>query len=321
VFGTRARVLAVLGGALLLAACGSGQEAASSGGMIKIVAGVAATGSSTALQIGADKGFFKEQGIDLTIGRAATGAGAITQVINGQQQVALGGISPVVTAAASNIPVMLVSGSVTDSSSPAGTINQTIVRGDSPIRSFADLAGKTVAVNSVKCCWEFWIREAVAKNGGDPSAVKVVQLPFPDQVTALKGGSVDAISTTQPYATELRGQGFRDIGDSPAVAFDNPTNGNTLYYMSKQFIAENPGIVDKWRSALQKSSDYANAHPDEVRAKIVEQTKADAKLIAEAPLPVYSAVVDKATIEKEAQFAVKYGVIKQAPDYASFVAP
>ena len=38
-------------------------------------------------------------------------------------------------------------------------------------------------------------------------------------------------------------------------------------------------------------------------------------------LPVYSAVVDKATIEKEAQFAVKYGVIKQAPDYASFVAP
>lgn len=320
---TRPRVVLLLAGILLLAACGGGgeQPGAAADGTVKIVAGVAATGSSTALQLGLDKGFFAEEGIDLEVGKAATGAAAISQIINGQQQVGLGGISPVVTAAASGIPVMLVSGSVTDRESPEGTINQTLVRGDSPIRSFGDLAGKTVAVNSVKCCWEFWIREAAAKNGVDPNSLNLVQMPFPDQVTALKQGSVDAISTTQPYATELRQQGFRDIGDSPALAFDNPNNANTLYYMSKAFVEQNPGIVEKWRRALQKSSDYANAHPDETRAKIVEQTKADPALITAAPLPFYTADIDRGTIEKEAEFAVKYGVIPQAPEYSSFVAP
>ena len=327
-FSTRAKAVALLlGGAVLLAACGGGNDAAAGSGgaaadgKIKMVAGVAATGSSTALQLGLEHGFFAEEGIDLEIGKAATGAGAITQIINGQQQVALGGISPVVTAVASNIPVQLVAGSVTDRPSPEGTINQTLVRGDSSIRSFADLTGKTVAVNSVKCCWEFWMREAVSRSGVDPASLKLVQMPFPDQVSALKQGSVDAISTTQPYATELRQQGFRDIGDSPAVAFDNPNNANTLYYMSKQFIAANPGIVDKFRRALQKSSDYANAHPDETRAKIVTQTSANADLIKAAPLPFYTAEIDRATIEKEAQFAVKYGVIQKAPDLSALVAP
>jgi NitT/TauT family transport system substrate-binding protein len=315
-----ARAASLLSAALLLAACGGGgSSGAAEDGTVKIVAGVAATASSAALHIGLEKGFFAEERIDLEIGRAATGAAAITQVINGQQQVALGGISPVVTAVASNIPVVLVSGAVADRDSPDGTINQTIVTGDSPIRSFADLSGRTVAVNSLKCCWEFWIREAVAKSGGDPNSVNLVQLPFPDQVTALRQGTVDAISTVQPYATQLRQEGFRDIGDSPAVAFDNPNNANTLFYMARSFVEENPDIVQRWRRALQKSSDYANEHPDETRAKIVEQTSVDAELIRIAPLPLYTAEIDVDSVAKEAQFAVKYGVIPTAPDISQLV--
>jgi NitT/TauT family transport system substrate-binding protein len=327
VFRTRTKaVFAISGLALLVAACGgAGGETAAAGtgadGLVTITAGVAASQSSTALLMGQSKGFFKEEGIDLKIGKAATGAGAITQLINGQQQAALGGISPVVTAVASNIPVQIVSGAVNDKPSPDGTQYQTMVPGDSPVKSFKDLAGKTVAVNSLKCCWEFWMREAVQKDGGDPNALRPVQLSFPDQITALKQGKVDAISTAQPYATELRQQGFRDVGDSPASAFDNPNNGNTVFYMAKSFVADHPGIVDKWRRALQKSSDYANAHPDEVRATIIKQTSANPDLVASAPLPEYTAKIDQGTVEKEVQFAVKYGVIKQAPAYTSLVVP
>ena len=327
---TRTKAIsALLPVAVLLAACGDstgadGDNAAGAGatsGSVKITVGVAASQSSTALLLGLAKGYFAEEGIDLTVGKSANSAAAIPQLINGQQQAALGSISPIIAAAASKIPVMIVSGAVADKPSAAGTQYQTIVAGDSGIKSFKDLAGKSVAVNSLKCCWEFWMREAVAKDGGDANALKMVQLSFPDQVTALKQGRVDAISTAQPYATELRQQGFRDIGDSPAAAFDNPNNGNTVYYMAKSFIDDHPGIVEKWRAALQKSSDYANAHPDETRAQIIKQTSADAELVKSAPLPEYTAQIDKPTIEKEAQFAVKYGVIKSAPDYSSFVAP
>jgi NitT/TauT family transport system substrate-binding protein len=312
----------------LVTACGGGSGASAqssgSGGSDKpvaITAGVAASQSSTALILGEKQGFFKEQGINLTIGQAPTGAAAITQLINGQQQVGLGGISPVITAAAGGIPIQIVSGAVNDREDPAGTQYQTMVAGNSSIKTFADLAGKTVAVNSLKCCWEFWIREAVKHAGGNPDSLKLVQLPFADAVSALKQGQVDAISTLQPFATSLRQQGFRDIGDSPAVAYGNPNNGNTDFYMSKQFIQQNPGIVKRWRTALQKSADYANAHPDETRAQIVEKTGADAALVKSAPLPKYTAEVDRKAVEKEAGFLVKYGVIDKAPDIDTLVAP
>jgi NitT/TauT family transport system substrate-binding protein len=164
------------------------------------------------------------------------------------------------------------------------------------------------------------MREAISKDGGNPDTTKFVELHFADAVTALKQGKVDAISTAQPYATQLRQQGFRDIGDSAAIAFGNPEADNTDYYMSKQFVDQHPGIVKRWQTALQKASDYANAHPDETRAKIVEQTKIDPALAAAAPLPKYTAQVDQPTIQKEASFLVKYGVIQKAPDVKSLVA-
>jgi len=288
---------------------------------VSMVAGVAASQSSTALLLGIEQGFFEDEGIDLTVDYAATGAAAIPQVLNGQQQVALGGISAAVTAVSQDIPVIIVSGSVNDREDPEGTQYQTLVPADSDVQSFADLSGRTVAVNSLQCCWEFWIREAVEKDGGDPSSLNLVQLPFADAVTALREGEVDAISTVQPFATGLRQDGFRDIGDSPAIAYDDPDNGNTVFYMAQSFIDENPGIVERWRTALQRSADYANSDAEATRAQIVEQTGTDAALIGDAPLPQYSAEVDRDAVEKEAGFLVKYGVIDEAPPLSELIAP
>ena len=321
---------AVLTGMLLIlplvAACGGGpteggQGTGTPGGeKVKITAGVAASQSSTALILGAKHGFFEEEGIELTIDDSATGAGGVPQLINGQQQAVLGGISGAITAVAAKIPVAIVSGSVNDREDPAGTQYQTIVPAGSDIQSFADLSGKTVAVNSLKCCWELWIREAIARDGGDQSSVNLVQLRFADAVTALREGKVDAISTVQPFATALRQEGYRDIGDSPAIAYGNPDNGNTVFYMSKQFIEQNPGIVERWRKALQRSADYANSHPEETRAQIIEKTGANAALVQSAPLPQYSAEIDREAVKKEAELLVKYGVIKEAPSLDSLIA-
>ena len=288
---------------------------------VAIKAGVAASQSSAALLLGVKQGFFKDEGIDVTTDFSATGAGGIPQLINGQLQTVLGGISGSIAAASEGIGIAIVSGSVNDREDPAGTQYQTIVSPNSSIKSFADLSGKTIAVNSLLCCWDFWVREAVEKDGGDSSSLKLVQLSFPDAVTALQQGNVDAISTVQPFATQLRQEGFRDIGDSPAAAYDDPNNGNTVFTMSRQFIDQNPGIVERWQKALQKSSDYANDHPDETRAQIIEQTKADPELVNKAPLPLYSAKIDRNAVEREAGFLVKYGVIKKAPSLDSLIAP
>lgn len=325
-FTLRSKGLGALSGALLtlslLTACGGsgGQAASGKGGTVEITAGVAASPTSAPLGLGIKHGFFEDEGIKLKLDDSATGAGAIPQLLNGQMQVALGAISPAITAISQKIPVRIVSGSVTDHKDPAGTQYQTLVPGDSDIKSFSDLAGHKVAVNSLQCCWEFWVREAIEKEGGDSDSVHFLQMPFPDAASALTEGKVDAISTLQPFATSLAKQGFRNIGDSPSIALDNPNNGNTTYYMSQQFIDQNPGILDRWRKALQRSADYANAHPAETRAYVVKQTGTDAALVNAAPLPHYTAALDNDAISKEAQFLVKYGVLDKAPTLDEIVA-
>jgi NitT/TauT family transport system substrate-binding protein len=313
--------------ALLLAGCGGGGDEASGGssdsgegGTVKIVAGVAVSPSSAVLLVGQEQGFFEDEGIELELASAASAAGGVPNVINGQLDVVLGGISGVVLAVAQGIPVQFVSGAVTDIETEQGTIYQTMVAPDSGIESFADLEGKTVGVNSLNCCWDFWIREAVEKDGGDPSTLNLVQLPFPDQAAALRSGNVDAVSTLQPFATQLSQEGFVNIGDSPAVAYDNPEAGNTNYFMATSFLEEHPGLLERWQRAIQRSSDYANEHPEEIRALIVERVGTPAELVEQAPLPFYTAELDTDAIEKEAEFAVKYGVIEEAPSIEDLVA-
>jgi NitT/TauT family transport system substrate-binding protein len=318
----KSRVAAV-GAALALtlaiagcAASGGGDTApsASSGGdltPIDVVAGVAATPSATALLLGIEQGFFEEEGLSVTTQPLATGAAAIAQLINGQLTVALGGISGTVTAVSQGIPIVFISGGSTDSES--GPQYATLVKADSGIDRFKDLAGKKVALNSVSCCWDFWTREAVEKDGGDQSTLQMVQLPFAAQVDALTSGQVDAITTQQPFVTQAEMAGYKNLGNPAAIAYDDPENGNTNFFAAQQFIDSHPDFVDRWTRALQKSADYANAHPDEVRASIVSVVQTDPALVAAAPVPNYTATLNPATIEKEAGFLVKYGVLTSAP--------
>jgi NitT/TauT family transport system substrate-binding protein len=330
----RTRRIALLGAAiavtLTIAGCsspsGSGQPSASNGSAaaqepIDIVAGVATSMSSIDLLLGIQQGFFKEQGLNVTTVPVQTGAGGVTQLVSNQIQVALGGLSGTITAVSQGIPIVFVSGGIADTTSSEGTWYGTLVSPDSGIKSFKDLAGKKVALNSVNCCWDFWTREAVAKDGGDQSRLQMVQLPFAQQAAALKAGQVDAITTQQPFVKQAELQGFVSLGDPAAIAYGNPKNGNTDYFMAKKFVNDHPDVVKRWRAALQKSADYANANPDQVRKIAVDTVKLDSALVAATPTPNYVSALDTDAIQKEAGWLVKYGVISKAPDVKSMIVP
>ena len=318
--GLRLLACLALGGLVAGAAgCGGGDESSGKAGTVTVTVGVAKSPSSAPLRLGMDKGFFKREGIQLELASAPSGAAGVAPVINGQLDAVLGGVSGVIAASAEGIPVQVVAGGVGDHEAPEGTQYQTFVSADSGIDSFKGLQGKAVAVNSLKCCWEYWTREAIEKDGGDPTKVRMLQVPFPDQVSALKKGRVDAVTTLQPFATQLLEEGYRSIGDPAAIAHDNPNNVNTYYFMSKSFIEKNPDAVRRWRRALAAASDYANSHPEETKKVIVDQTGASPELIDKMPLPRYTAEIDKPTIENAARFLVKYGVLDKVPPYSQYV--
>jgi len=299
----------------------SGAETAAPVETIDIVAGVAASMSSLNLRIGIEEGFFEEEGLNVSIAPVGTGAAGVTGLINGEIQVALGGLSGGITAISQGIPIAFVSGGIADHDSDEGPWYGTLVAPDSGIESFKDLEGKTVALNSLNCCWDFWTKESVIADGGDETKLNLVQLPFAQQAAALAAGQVDAITTQQPFVKQAELQGFVSIGDPAAIAYGDPENGNTNYFMATSFIDEHPGVVERWRAALQKATDYANANPDVVRQAAIDIVELDPELVAASPVPFFVVDIDTNALEKEASWLVKYGVIEKAPAVADMYIP
>lgn len=321
---TKATHLLVLMTGLVLVpagcAAGDAEDTGAGGeGPTTITVGRATTASSAPVVLGMKHGFFEEEGLKIEVENSPTGAGGVAQLLNEEVTVALGGLSGGIAAVAEGIDIRFVSGAVADHEVNGEGQYQTLVDPNSGIRSFSDLEGRTVGVNSVQCCWEFWTREAVARDGGDPSRVNVTQIPFPDQITAMREGRVKAVTTLQPFATLLKDEGFVSLGNTAAIAHGDPRNGNTNYFMASAFINENPEAVRAWQRALSRAAEYANNHPAETRQAIVEITGQDPGLIERAPMPLYVSAIDTDTVRREAEFLVKYGVLDEAPPYEELV--
>src|SRR5207244_7352559 len=95
------------------------------------------------------------------------------------------------------------------------------VKGRSSIRTPADLAGKTIAVNALKGVGEVIIKAALKKVGVDPNSIHLLALPFPSMRSALNNGQVDAIWTPEPFLSQAL-----NLDGARVVMAPGPTLGN-----------------------------------------------------------------------------------------------
>jgi NitT/TauT family transport system substrate-binding protein len=305
---------------LALAGCSdAGGNEVSDNGQTTIKFGYAPIAGFAHLPLGIQQNIFADRGINLELVPLANSAAGVSQLTNGQLNVVGGGVDGVITSRSSGINVQIVSGMYADAPAPDDQV-QTVVPADSGIKSWTDLEGKTVAVNAIKCCYEFWVNEAVRKAGGDPSTIEYVQIPFAEQKTAIEGGRVDAMTSLQPFPTQLTETGdYISLGDPAAIAYDDPTNVAVVGFMSQDYIAKNADLVGRWNDALAAAAEYANSHPEELKEVIVKESKQDPALVAAMPLPTYTNEVKPKVVEMSAGFLKDAGVIEEVPAIDSLI--
>ncbi|BCJ69528.1 hypothetical protein GCM10009779_38280 [Polymorphospora rubra] len=301
-------------------ACGTdGNPAETAGsGLTRLVIDFSPTANNAQLSLGIDQGIFERHGfeIDQVPGSGAS-ANSVALLLNGQIQLAVSEITAVPAAVAAGFPVEIVTSLVTDYESPEGDAFSLVVPEASGIRSFADLAGRTVAVNGLESFFDLTVLEAVRRAGGDPSAVRIVAVPFEDQVAALRQGRVDAISTLEPFAGQLLTGGFRSLGN-PATSALGPRSVPSILMGSQRFVDRNPDVMRRFLQAWGEATAYANDNPEAVRATIVRTTGAPAEVVAELPLPWYVSGIDRRSAELVARLMVDHGRIDRAPALDEF---
>ena len=109
---------------------------------------------------------------------------------------------PAMIARTYGIPITAITPSEVEGTIEADNWQNILVKGSSSIRTPADLAGKTIAVNALKGVGEVMIKAALEKIGVDPNSIKLLALPFPAMRAALNNGQVDAIWTPEPFLSQ-----------------------------------------------------------------------------------------------------------------------
>jgi NitT/TauT family transport system substrate-binding protein len=263
------------------------------------------------MDLGVKKGFFDAQGITIKKQLLQSGNDIVLALANHNGDIGYLGYVPMMIARTQGIPLQVVAASEVEGTSAADNWQNVLVKGNSSIRTPADLAGKTLALNALKGVGEVVVKAALQKDGVDPNSVKLVALPFPSMRTALNNGQVDAIWTPEPFLS----QGLSIDGDRIVMA-PGPTLGkyfpNGGYAALQDWVQKNPELAKKFQTAMNQSLTYAQSHPDEVRAMPG----------AGAPnsrLAVWSPLIDRGQLLQLAKYAKEYGVISTLPNMTQLV--
>ncbi|MEU9286124.1 ABC transporter substrate-binding protein [Streptomyces sp. NPDC048275] len=284
------------------AGCGSSSAgaggSASSGGSstTQVKVGIIPIVDVAPLYLGQKQGFFSDRGIELTMESAQGGAAIIPGVVSGQFQFGFSNTTSLMIAQTKGVPVKSVVNGAATTGDTTTDVTGVAVKKDSSIKSAKDLAGRTVAVNTLQNIGDTTVRESVRQAGGDPSKVKFVEIPFDQMPAALDGGRVDAAWMGEPAQTIAKAQGARVV--AAPFAETDPKLTVATYFTSTRLTKENPDLVKKFTEAMNESLQYASGHPEEARQILTTYTKIDGAVLKNLTLPSWPTQIDMGSLEK-----------------------
>jgi ABC-type nitrate/sulfonate/bicarbonate transport system substrate-binding protein len=229
-----------------------------------------------------EKGLFEKNGLDVSL-TATQNVSILPGTLGRQFDLAPSTPPDLIKAAASGIDVVAVVGETVETKDNPST--HLIVRADSPIQGIADLKGRVVAAPTLGAIIHVSVLHGLKKNGIDPTAIRALEVPFPNMPDQLKAGNVDAVEALDPFAGQLLAAGNRSIGDP--LLWEGDEVLYTFWIAQGKWAEAHRGVIDAWAASLQQAKDFIDANPDETRTILAKYTKLPAPVVAKIPFPTY----------------------------------
>ena len=220
-----------------------------------------------------DKGYFKEQGLNIRLKSYQTAQPMMNAIVTGK--INLGGFCalPITfgAMARSKTDLLFLGGMYEDNDHK---ISVMLVKKDNEnIKSIKDLKGKKIGILPTRA-YEAWLQGILIHNGIDLKDVIIRQVKPSLQKNVLESGSIDALFTNDPAATIVMAKGVgKELTKEALVPAS--TGMNPFYFGSfnvrKDYADKNPDIVRRVSLALDKASKYIASN--QKKAKEILATK------------------------------------------------
>jgi NitT/TauT family transport system substrate-binding protein len=240
----------------------------------------------SAIFIAHDRGYFREEGIEVELIPLIGGEKIMTALRKGDVEIGFSNVASTIFGFDDGAKfVSIVGGAAQDASCPVHGI---FVRTNSAIQTVTDLANTKIAVNTNRAIDEVMVPPLVVKYGADPSGIRFVPIAFPEMFAALDRGDVDAVVQIEPFVTignadpDLRRISYNYIELQPV------TEISSMVAM-QPWVEQHPEAVKAFRQAIIKAAEFANAHDREVRNILERYVSLEQKILDTVVLPRFIA--------------------------------
>ncbi|SCF02140.1 ABC transporter substrate-binding protein [Micromonospora tulbaghiae] len=311
------RIAGALAAVLLttsLAACGGDDEpaAASADGLTTVRLASSPLGHLAPIYLAQERGIFAKHGLKVEVDTETSDLTSVPAVLAGKVDFATGDLTTLIVARSKGLDVKAVVPASASTGKEGADYGALVVKGDSGITSAKQLEGKTISVNILTNIAAAAAREAVRADGGDPTKVKLVEIPFPQAPAAVSTGRVDGAWVVEPFLSAAKAQGAVPVG----WGFTDlaPDLTVSAWYAAGSYTSKNAKTVTAFRDAVREAYAYAREHEDEVRAKIPTFTEIKPEVAAKITLTGLRDEVSRQAAEKLAGYAQRDGLITSTPD-------
>jgi NitT/TauT family transport system substrate-binding protein len=221
--------------------------------------GIANTVSDGAIFIADRMGYFRDEGLTVTITPFTSGANMVAPLGAGELDVGGGSAAAgLYNAVARGIKLRIVADKA--SSLPGYPVNRLVVLksyvASGRFKTLADLKGMKIGTNAPGVAAQVTLDEALKRGGLTRADIEIADLPMPDYVPALHNKAIDGAMATEPYGTIA----IRN-GSAVAVAGDDeliPGHqiANLLY--SEDFSTKRPDDARKFMRAYLRAVRFYN---------------------------------------------------------------
>ena len=200
-----------------------------------------------------DRGFFKDEGLDVLVVMFNAGATNLQAMIGGDVQIMAGGVPETVLARASGVDIK--------NFWAISNLMPFQIYGSPKLKSLKDGKGKKFAISRFGSLSEFLTRSALRRSGVDPKDVTMLQIgATPARFTTLATGIVDAAILWFPVTERARAVGMNKLFDLKDIY---PNWTNVGFIAREAWLAKEKDQAARFLRAYQRGVKHTRENRDD----------------------------------------------------------
>ena len=285
----------------------------------KNVFGYTAVTDFASVFVAAEEGYFKKRGLDVELKFIPINSTIPAAIQSDSLQI--GGPPPTpflqAVGAGGLDHVVVAGGGVTSKSITGFGLGG---RGGRGIKTAQDTVGKKIGVPGLGAFLHVTFRAWLKSQGVDYRKVNFVEAAFPQHGDLLRGGSVDAVVSADPFMSRITDSGVGYVASyySTFLPEGQPT---IIHTARRDWVEKNAAAAKAFREALQEAAAFM-ANPknnDKVRAAIGKYIKLPPDVIAKVQISPPGPVVTEKQLAYWVGLMKDQDMLKTTPDVTRLI--